>query len=307
MTSGKEILTKFGLEAKEEPVSIYPFSPVFRVSYGGNDVIVKRTQQKADNVMAYTAMLRENGINVVTPVKLPVDNPQKIEETNYVVYPFIEGEKYSGKETEIYEAGALLGRIHSLSPVTNNFNLLAYDVYDFTQQEVEESMNAIIQHAKKAEAEINTGLKGKLLESVRFQEVIHNAGLPHVATPHDFKANNLIFIPQPYLIDPDNAAWIPRIFDLALALLLFHNEHNTAPDRMITIEEWKLFLSGYQQYVTLTDKEKSLWKKAIQHVFLDEVMWLMAEYEEDWQDPVQRNLFISLIRVMLNDTHYSFQ
>mgnify|MGYP003438538562 CR=1 FL=1 len=106
------------------------------------------------------------------------------------------------------------------------------------------------------------------------------------------------------MIDPDNATWIPRIFDLALVLLLFHNEHEKAPDRVFTVDEWKLFLSGYNEYMVLTDQEKVLWEKAKQHVFLDEVMWLMAEYEEDWQNPSQQKLFDSLMRVVIDSADY---
>ena len=304
MMNGKEILNKFGFEVKEEPISIYPFSPVYRVKNGDYDVVVKRTQSRAENVMAYTTMLKDKGVNVVTPVKLQVDNPQKMEDTNFVVYPFIEGNQYSGKEKEIFEAGKMLGEIHSLSPITNAYNLPEYDVYDFNQQEVEESMGEIIQHAKKYGVEINKGLKSKLLESVEIQKELLDAKLTHVATPHDYKANNLVLIPEPYLIDPDNATWIPRLFDLVLALLLFHNEHKEAPDRVFTIQEWELFLSGYNEYITLTEKEKVFWKKAKQHVFLDEVMWLMAEYEEDWKDPSQQNLFNSLIDIVTGNDDY---
>ncbi|MEB2301143.1 hypothetical protein LAV72_16115 [Lysinibacillus xylanilyticus] len=57
-------------------------------------------------------MLKDKRINVVTPVKLQVNNPQKYEDTNFVVYPFIEGKKYSDKEEDIYEAGKMLGQIH---------------------------------------------------------------------------------------------------------------------------------------------------------------------------------------------------
>lgn len=247
MMNGKEILNIFGFNVKEEPISIYPYSPVYRVKYGDKDVVVKRSQKRAKNVMSYIHMLKDKGVNVVTPVKLQVDNPQKYEDTNFVVYPFIEGKKYSGKEKEIYEAGKMLGQIHNLSPVSNTYDLLEYDVYDFNQQEVEESMEAIIQHAGKAGVEIDSSLKTKLLESVANQQEIYDAGLPHVVTPHDFKANNLVLIPEPFLIDPDNAAWVPRIFDLALALLLFHNEHEEAPERVFTIDEWELFLSGYKE------------------------------------------------------------
>jgi Ser/Thr protein kinase RdoA (MazF antagonist) len=304
MMNGRAILNKFGFEVKEEPVSIYPFSPVYRVKFGDQDVVVKRTQRRAENVMAYIKMLKGQGINVVTPVKLQVENPQKYEDTNFVVYPFIEGKKYAGKEKEIYEAGKMLGQIHRISPATNAYDLLEYDVYDFNEQEVEESMEAIMQHADKAGITIDPKLKTKLLESVANQQDLYHAALPYVATPHDFKANNLVLIPEPYLIDPDNAAWIPRIFDLALVLLLFHNEHVDAPDRIFTIEEWELFLSGYKEYIMFTDQETAWWDKAKQHVFLDEVMWLMAEYEEDWQNPAQQALFKSLIRIVMDGADY---
>lgn len=301
---GTEILNIFGFEAEEEPTSIYPYSPVYRVKYGEQDVVVKRTQSRAECVMSYTNMLNDKGINVVTPVKLQVDNPQKYEDTNFVVYPFIEGQKYSGKENEIYEAGKMLGQIHSYSPVSNVYELLVYDVYDFNDEEVEESMEAIIQHANKAGLKIDPAIKTKLMESVANQQELYHANLPHVATPHDYKANNLILTPEPYLIDPDNAAWIPKIFDLALALLLFHNEHKEAPDRVFTIDEWILFLSGYKEYMDITGVEKGFWEKAKQHVFLDEVMWLMAEYEEDWQNSSQQKLFNSLIQIVLNSADY---
>ncbi|MGE7981454.1 phosphotransferase [Solibacillus sp. NPDC093137] len=301
---GTEILNMFGFGVEEEPASIYPYSPVYRVKYGEQDVVVKRTQKRAASVMSYTNMLKGKGINVVTPVKLKIDNPQKYEDTNFVVYPFIEGQKYSGKDNEIYEAGKLLGQIHSYSPASNDYNLLGYDVYDFNEEEVEESMEAIIQHAKKAGLKIDPALKIKLLESVANQQELYRANLPHVATPHDFKANNLILTPDPYLIDPDNAAWIPKIFDLALALLLFHNEHEEAPDRVFTTNEWKLFLTGYREYMDISDEEKRYWEKAKQHVFLDEGMWLMAEYEEDWQKPSQQELFNSLIHFMIDSANY---
>lgn len=302
--NGTEILNIFGFEVKEEPTSIYPYSPVYRVKYGDQDVVVKRTQSRAESVMSYINMLKDKGINVVTPVKLQVENPQKFEDTNFVVYPFIEGQKYSGKDNEIYEAGKMLGQIHSYSPVSNSYKLLDYDVYDFNEEEVEESMEAIIQHANKAGIEIDAALKTKLLESVANQQILYRANLPHIATPHDFKANNLILIPEPFLIDPDNAAWIPKLFDLALALLLFHNEHEEAPERVFTIDEWDLFLAGYKEYIDITDEEKRYWEMAKQHVFLDEVMWLMAEYEEDWQKSSQQNLFKSLIQIVLDSADY---
>ncbi|MEB2301142.1 hypothetical protein LAV72_16110 [Lysinibacillus xylanilyticus] len=46
MMNGKEIFNIFGFKVKEEPLSIYPYSPVYRVKCG---VVVKRTQRRAKN------------------------------------------------------------------------------------------------------------------------------------------------------------------------------------------------------------------------------------------------------------------
>ena len=193
----------------------------------------------------------------------------------------IKGAQYSGKDEEIIAAGKLLGKIHSLSPKINTFELEEYDVFDFNNDEVAESVQNIEKNAARYEFKYESiHLKRKLEEVVTQQEALKNSGLQFVLTPHDFKANNLIYTPKPYLIDPDNACWIPRIFDLALALLLFHNELSTAPDTPFTSEQWQLFLQGYKKSSSLTDLEYVYWQKAIEHVFLDEVMWLMADVQE---------------------------
>jgi len=54
----------------------------------------------------------------------------------------------------------------------------------------------------------------------------------------------------------------------------------------------------------LTDLELVYWKKAVEHVFLDEVMWL-ADVEEDWSNPAQRRLFDGLIKIVLDSSSYS--
>ncbi|SHG18454.1 GNAT family N-acetyltransferase [Ornithinibacillus halophilus] len=299
--NGREILKAFGFELDVEPESIYPFSPVYKI----NDVIIKRTQDNPKALIDYLLMLKEHNIQVVTPVKLPVENPQRIDDETYIAYPFIKGDKYEGTRKEIYEAGKLLGEIHALSPKENSFGLSEYDVYDFNEDEVEASVHHIHEYASKVNFPVDTlSLREKLLSVVLVQEELKDSGLPHIATPHDYKANNLIYRPDPYLIDPDNASWIPRIFDLALALLLFHNEMDSAPDRVFTTDEWEEFLRGYKESVFLTDLERDSWQKAIEHVFLDEVMWLMAEFEEDWESPSQRNLFKNLLEVLRDSSGY---
>ncbi|WP_249871178.1 phosphotransferase [Oceanobacillus saliphilus] len=303
--SGCKVLQTFGFQSTEEPKSIYSFSPVYRV----NAFIVKRTQSpmaRANRLISYTTALNEKGINVVTPVTLDTDNPQSIGEYVYVVYPFIHGLVYSGKQHEIYEAGELLGKIHHLSPTENTYDLDEYDVFNFNNQEVDESVENIKRFAEGAGSYIDSmELKKKLLEIVAQQEELRRLPLPSVTTPHDYKANNLIYTPDPFLIDPDNALRIPKIFDLALALLLFHNEMATAPARMFTPSEWNLFLSGYKEYMSFTELEQREWNRALGHVFLDEVMWLMAEVEEDWTNPSQVKLFESLVEVLLDPSSYN--
>ncbi|HSI68056.1 MAG TPA: phosphotransferase [Planococcus sp. (in: firmicutes)] len=300
--NAKTIVNSFGFHVEEEPVSIYPFSPVYQLERPEGEFIVKKTQTpiaKANRLMNYTKFLKTNGVDVVTPAEEPTENPMVVGDATYVVYPFIKGETYSGQDREIIEAGRLLGRIHGLSPVDNEFELDSYDVYDFNEREVNESFQNIVKNAAPFGMEIYPELEAQLIGAVHRQEKLKQSGLPNVATPHDFKANNLIYVPEPHLIDPDNACWIPRIFDLALVLLLFHNELASAPDRPFTQNQWKLFLEGYGEFVTLTELEKTWWPNALEHVFLDEVMWLMAEVEEDWKNPAQRELFGGLMDLLL--------
>lgn len=307
---GKKVLNHFGIELEEEPVSIYPFSPVYKIQKNHQQFIIKKTQRplrKAQNLMQFITLLHASGVDVVTPIimeKYP--NPQEIENDVFVMYPFIEGFTYSAKKEEIYTAGQLLGKIHALSSPTNDYELPVYDGFDFNNIEVIESMLKIRKHIHNANRDLSLDLlEQELLRAVQQQTQLQMEPLPYVATPYDYKANNLIYRPTPYLIDPDHASWVPRILDLALVLLLFHNELDTAPGCIFTAEQWQLFLSGYSEYITLTALEKEQWQAALRHVFLDEVLWLMAEYEEDWVNDKQYELFKSLIRLLGDVSAYS--
>ena len=304
MNRSINILKQFGFEIEEEQESIYPFSPVYKV---GN-YIVKRTQfpiEKAASLIKYTTNLERNGIPIVTPVKLPSENPKQIDNDCYICYPFIDGANYKGTNNDIVQAGELLGRIHKLSSTDNVFNLEKYDVFDFYDHEVDDHVEIIKNYVDSYPVDIDIqNLKKLLYKAVYNQAYLKNASLKCVETPHDYKANNLIFKDNPVLIDPDNAKWIPRTFDLALALLLFHNELSSAPNRVFTPKEWQLFLGGYLAHQTLTKTEIKTWNMAVLHVFLDEVMWLMAEVDEDWKRNEQRELFVSVIDVISNLEKY---
>ncbi|WP_040983926.1 phosphotransferase [Oceanobacillus jeddahense] len=298
------LLKEFGFYVAEEQKSIYPFSPVYKIQ----NYIIKRTQyplERAWNLVRYSMYLKEKGVSVVTPVNLKSSNPKQIDDACYICYPFINGSSYQGTEAEIIQAGELLGRIHALSSLGNTFGLSEYDVFDFYHHEVDDHMKKISNFASIYQADINIQkLKGLLHTAVENQGKLKNMSLNWLETPHDFKANNLVFQNKPVLIDPDNAVWIPRIFDLALVLLLFHNELSSAPNRTFTPMEWKVFLEGYLKHQTLTNGEIKAWEEAVLHVFLDEVMWLMAEVEEDWERQDQRDLFNSVVQTLFHIKDY---
>jgi len=301
------ILREYGFDIKNKQESIYPFSPVYKVG----DYIVKTTQspiESASNLVEYTTHLKESGISVVTPVKLNSSNPKQINDECFICYPFINGMDYQGTSTEIRQVGELLGRIHSSASKDNVFNLGKYNVFDFYNHEVDDHIQKIEGFVNAHQVDIDTQvLKNLFYQAVENQEELQNASLTWIETPHDYKANNLKFNNEPTLVDPDNATWIPRTFDLALALLLFHNELSSAPDRIFTPTEWQLFLDGYFAHQTLTENEIRYWNKAVLHVFLDEVMWLMAEEDEDWDNKEQRDLFVSVTNAIFNLEKYTIK
>lgn len=305
-----KVLKAFQFEVTEEPKSIYPFSPVYKVEQNGRSYIVKKTRSPMDKAMSivhFTEKLHGQGVSIVSPVQMNVPNPQQIDELVWVVYPFINGKKYTGKDEEIYQAGRQLGHIQSLSSVNNAEGLSTYSEFDFEEGEILKDFEKIKVQAKKRGLVLDfSDLKDELLCIIKGQQILKRLELPSVATPNDYKANNLIYNDnaEPFLIDPDNAVFLPRIYDLALTLLLFHNEMETAPDKLFDPRQWELFKKGYSKFVKLTETEKENWQAVLKHVYLDEVIWLMAEVEEDWDNPNQIGLFESLLAFLTNTEAY---
>ncbi len=308
--SNEKVLKTFQFDLTEEPKSIYPFAPVYKVEQGGESFIVKKTVSPIEDAMKlanFVRRLHKMGVPIVAPVPMSVDNPQQIYETAWVVYPFIKGQSYTGKDDEIYEAGRLLGQIHSLSSENNEEGLDIYDEFDFEEQEIKEDLEEIFGHAKKRGISLDEGhLSEQMLRIIEQQETLKSLNLPSVATPYDYKADNLIYNDhaKPYLIDPDNAVFLPRIYDLALALLLFHNALATAPDRIFDIKQWTIFKKEYFQFVEITDIERKYWHDVVRHIFLDEGIWLMADFEEGWDDQRQVNFFKSLLSLISDMEFY---
>jgi spectinomycin phosphotransferase len=113
----------------------------------------------------------------------------------------------------------------------------------------------------------------------------------------DYKASNLIYSDvSPVLIDPDYSGFLPRVLDLALAVVLFHNyELRSAPSRVFTGNEFDLFFKGYGEFVTLSDTEKSLWEDALNFMLLEEGVWLILESFEDAARLEKEDFIISLM------------
>ncbi|MCP3774021.1 phosphotransferase [Paenibacillus sp. MZ04-78.2] len=302
----EKVFKTFLFDVTEEPKSIYPYAPVYKVDQGDESYIVKHTAspiEEAMKVANFVGRLHKLGVPIVAPVPMSVDNPQQVDETVWVVYPFIKGKSYTGKDEEIYEAGKLLGRIHSLSSKNNEEGLDIYDEFELEEEEILEDLEKIIGYAENRGIPLDDGhLSEQMLKIIEQQETLKALELPSVATPYDYKADNLIYndSAKPYLIDPDNATFLPRIYDLALALLLFHNALDTAPDRIFDINQWSLFKKGYFEFVEITDIERTHWQDVVKHIFLDEVIWLLADFEEGWDDQRQVNFFNSLLS-LLND------
>jgi len=137
----------------------------------------------------------------------------------------------------------------------------------------------------------------------RFDNLKRIDNLPQVNSCWDYKANNLIFdkIGKPTLIDPDNAGRIPRLVDFALAIILFHNELDSAPSRLFNLEEWELFRDTYLENIELTKLEKDLWQDYLWFVFIDEALWLITcdidlVKKNEKNDKIQVNFIKSLIK-----------
>ena len=291
------------------PETIYPFSPVFKAQFNTNDIVVKRTRSplsEAENLLKWTAELAKSGVKVVLPVSEITPNPVLINNDDvWVAYPFICGRPYHGTPEDIIVAGRLLGKIHA-TPVPNIFQLYQFSWPNYDDISIQEDIDGIANRIKKQ------GLSNVAELIAYFSEQLHyfsdrtlpklkNANLPYVNATWDYKANNLIYESDgtPVLIDPDSAGKLPRILDLALAVLLFHNELSTAPRGLFSLQEWNYFKSGYLEYVSLTDTEYRLWETALRYMLLEEGLWLLINVDEDWKRSHQRQFLISLLNTDL--------
>lgn len=269
------------------PASLSPWSSVFRATApGGAPVVVKRTAHRAENaraMAAWTAAASATGFGVVAPVPLPVDNPQLVGDDWWVVYPWVEGEVYRGDREQVRQAGDLLGRQHALA--VDASALRGYRWPDVDPDGVAAELATLAERVP--EPDLLADLAGRWARQL---PALRSAGLPAVGVSSDFKAVNLVWTGArgPVLVDPDNGGREPRLFDLALAVLLFHHECPTAPGRLFDAGAWVTFRDAYRVHVRLGATEQRLWVETVDHLLWEEGSWALAEADADaWADPRQ--------------------
>jgi Ser/Thr protein kinase RdoA (MazF antagonist) len=293
--------------------SIYPYAPVYRVQNTHGEWIVKRTQAplaRAHAIAKWTRSLAAQGVGIVKPASGVGDNPRYFGDANdqemWIVYPFVHGTAYVGAIAEIRSAGDLLGRIHAAG-MNEAFGLkVSETVVPIAADELTRDTNIIVRLVTQAFPERAAAAR-ELLEE-RTHHYLRSAlprllsmRLPLTNASWDYKAINLVYRPdgEPVLVDPDNGGRIPRVYDLAIAALLFHNDVKW-PGRVFSAREWHAFLEGYGQHIRLSDEEMSVWDDLLLCAWIDEALWLLSEDEAGWKDDRQSGLLMSLLSTPLS-------
>jgi Ser/Thr protein kinase RdoA (MazF antagonist) len=304
----------FQIDPQLAPESIYPYAPVFRLSNSAGQWIVKQTRKplpQGQAIANWTRSLAAHGLRVVTPASGFGDNPrsfwdEKGQEEVWVVYPFIQGEAYQGDLAQVRAAGDLLGRLHAAG-LEETFGLkVSETVVPIEAEEIAQDIETVVQLVSQLFPEAAEAARTLLEErSYRyFQQALPRlleTHLPLTNGSWDYKASNLIYETEtaPVLVDPDNGGRIPRAYDLAIAVLLFHND-GVGPRRLFTEKEWKIFLEGYWQHSQLSEAEMACWADLLLCAWMDEALWLLRDHEAGWLDPGQSRMLLSLLTTDLS-------
>ncbi|MEU7003425.1 phosphotransferase [Nonomuraea sp. NPDC046570] len=278
-----EVFDRFGIAPQE---SIYPFSPVFLGVVGGRRAVVKRTHN-AEAMGRWVRRLEETGFPVVTPLA----GPYSIGGYDWVAYPWIDGRGFDGGADDLAAAGELLGRMHADAGPAEGLS-----PFEWPEPEAELIEEDIAGLAKVLDEPVAARLAALLRDfPASTLPAIRDAELPMRDVSMDFKATNLVYTEAgPVLIDPDNGDRAPRLLDLALAVLLFHNDL-AEPGRLFDEPEWIVFRDAYLSRVELTAAERELWPTALLYMLLEWGVWSIVS--DDWNDPVQAAFLTDLAAV----------
>ena len=286
-----------------QDTSIYRWGPVFPCKAAGQAAVLKRTASPlgdALGVAAWTTAMAKAGIGVVAPLDLSATGgpagPIEVGDDVWVVYPWVGGRPYDGSPADVAAAGDLLGRLHAAGATAHG--LPEFDWPDHDEESIAEDVEALA-GALGADAQPLQGLVQRFPTQVL--PAIRDAGLPMVDASMDYKANNLVFADGgPVLVDPDNGERLPRLLDLALAVLLFHSEHDPAPGRPFDAAEWASFRDAWARHVTPTADERRLWPTALEYMLSEWVVWQITDSDalgDESEDPRQGSLLRALAAV----------
>jgi spectinomycin phosphotransferase len=294
-------LSAFPFDDPEPPHSLSDYAPVFRVRDRQGEWVAKQTDRAHSSgiaIGAWLAALRREGLDVVAPAARFAPNPRELADgRNWVVYPYIAGEPYSGSAEQIAMADALLGRMHAIDVL----EALGLNTFE---EPIFRSAQWLAPHVASAKREMQRPGYGAVefttLIEARRAQAQRVMGLPLAGCSFDFKASNLVFTPTPVLVDPDHAARIPRLYDLAVAALLFHNDLRASPGRLWSKAEWHSFLAAYQAELCLTDAERARWMDVLRLAWLDQGVWLLGNFPEGWADASEVLFLYDLAALDLN-------
>lgn len=307
-----DIVRSFGitLDGEQSLESLYAYAPVYRFSYAGRDWVLKRTGVRSEvkAIADWTSYLVSQGIESVAPVRDFGKNPRSFFSgknntvENWVIYPFIKGIPYEGNTTQIRFAGKLLGEIHAAG-MKVDFNLkVSQTVIAIEEKKIKSEISVVLREIKQyipeklqATHRILTSYSQRYLEEALPK--LLKVCLPLTNCSWDYKAANLVYQTNnsAILIDPDHGGRIPRMYDLATALLLFHCDLPPAPKRMFTPAEWNTFLEGYMQYVRPTAEEQNTWSDLLLCTWIDQGLWLLSHFPEGWADAEESHYLFSLL------------
>ena len=314
--NNSEILRLFGVTLKEDSLqSLYNYAPVYRFNHGDRDYVLKRTgvRSTGNTIAAWTNDLVSQGIKSVAPVGDFDRNPRQIlneendTEENWVIYPFIKGIPYTGNKIQILAAGKLLGEIHAAG-MEKDFDLKVNQTVvaieaDKIEREIKETLQKVEQYAPEKLQTTRDTLN--FYSQHYLKNVLHqalHADLPLTNCSCDYKAANIVYQTNsaPVLIDPDHGGRIPRMYDLATSLLLFHCDLAPAPKRIFTLSEWSVFLAGYKQHLKPTVEERETWKDVLLCAWIDQALWLLSHFPEGWADKNESLYLQSLLNIDLS-------
>ncbi|SDI31182.1 spectinomycin phosphotransferase [Nonomuraea jiangxiensis] len=292
-----EVFRWFGIEPQE---SMYLYAPVFRGVIGGKTVAVKRTHSP-EAMGRWVRHLAGLGVPVVTPLA----GPRRIGGYDWVAYPWIDGRTYDGSPADVRAAGELLGRLHVAGNAEGSTGLPGFEWPDHDEESVEDDVTGLDRVLKAYRPDLRGEVLGRLAPLLRSfmattLPAIRDADLPVADVTMDFKAVNLVYSQAgPVLVDPDNGERAPRLLDLALAVLLFHNDLPDRPARLFDEMEWAAFRDAYLGHVRLTVRERELWPTALTYMLLEWGVWTAVNGGEvgDWDDPRQAAFLAALLTV----------